>query len=95
MRLAKATGFYILRSILPTALLEQMSNPAPIELASATANAAPDEVNGSLIDWEGGDGTMSAHPALLGIRTVILSLILVNNRAMSDGRPRHPRLEVC
>lgn len=80
----KATGQYILRSTLPPELVERTARPNPIALERPVDDETPD--SGALIDWENGDGTQTAHVALLGIRTIILCLIMVNGRVMSDGK---------
>lgn len=41
--------------------------------------------SGALLRWEKGDATNSGHIALMGIRTVILSLVLCSGRVIQDG----------
>ncbi|WVQ81365.1 hypothetical protein IAT38_003488 [Cryptococcus sp. DSM 104549] len=73
---------WILRSILPLPILEKMSVDEP--LPYGTQKAGDIEDSGALIRWEKGDGTMSGHVGLLGIRTMILSIIMCHNRNVTD-----------
>lgn len=47
---------------------------------------------GSIIDWRTGDASGSGSVEMLGIRTVILCLVMVFGRVISDGQllPREP-----
>ncbi|KAK8844165.1 hypothetical protein IAR55_006959 [Kwoniella newhampshirensis] len=73
---------YILRSTLPSQLLAAMSNPAPFPMGVQEDDDPED--SGALINWEKGDGTSSGHVGLLGVRTVILSIVMCLGRVVTD-----------
>ncbi|RXK35162.1 hypothetical protein M231_07574 [Tremella mesenterica] len=79
------TKTYVLRSVLPAELLAHMSIPDPLPLRDddeRVENEKPD--SGALLRWEKAAGTVSAHPALLGVRTVVLCLVLCLGRVVGD-----------
>lgn len=90
----KGSGMYILRSVLPEAVIASMSTPKALpvlnsageQLVDPTADGDDAEDSGALLRWEKGDGTASGHVALLGIRTVILCLVLAKERVIQDGK---------
>lgn len=96
--LVKGSGNYILRSVLPEAVIASMSDPKALpmlnsageRLVDPTADGEEAEDSGALLRWEKGDGTASGHVALLGIRTVILCLVLANERVIQDGKSAVP-----
>jgi hypothetical protein len=57
--------------------------PAPAGNSIVDDDGIPDL--GAVVRWEKGDGTASGHLALLGLRTVILSLVMVLGRVIQDG----------
>lgn len=89
LMLAKSNT-YILRSTLSPELLSLMNDPRPLthliheQDEYREREDHPD--SGAMLRWEKADGTNSGHVALLGIRTVILSLILCSGRMMQDGK---------
>ncbi|TXT09121.1 hypothetical protein VHUM_02595 [Vanrija humicola] len=65
-----------------------MANPEPLPLPN-DVEADPTELqndSGALLRWDKGDGTGVGHVALLGVRTVILALILCQDRSIEDSR---------
>jgi hypothetical protein len=84
---------YILRSTLASTLIAKMNVPLPLpgtqdddeERERRNDDAPPD--SGALLRWEKADPTPTGHIALLGIRTLVLSLILCLGRAIQDGEP--------
>lgn len=87
--IAPGTKTWVLRSVLPTQLLASMSHPRPLPAFNAAArpvNQDGPQDSGALLNWEKGDGAGSGHIALLGIRTIILSLVMVMGRVIEDGK---------
>ncbi|OXC60434.1 hypothetical protein C358_04148 [Cryptococcus neoformans MW-RSA852] len=76
------TNVYILQNILPGKILEAMAEPAP--LPHGIQFEGDDDDSGALLQWDKGDGGIIGHVGLLGIRTLILSLVLCHNRIISD-----------
>lgn len=69
-----------------------MSEPQPLNLFDARGNALmqddDDADPGSIIDWRAGDASGSGTVEMLGIRTIILCLVMVQGRVISDSEFR-------
>ncbi|KGB75826.2 hypothetical protein CNBG_1664 [Cryptococcus deuterogattii R265] len=83
-RVKRETGtkVYILQNILPGKVIEAMAEPAPLPYGIQAEG--DDDDSGALLQWDKGDGGIIGHVGLLGIRTLILSLVLCHNRIISD-----------
>lgn len=84
---ATSSKTYILRSILPAPLIEAMASPNA-ELAAVLSGSAADadrvgdrDATGVALDWQ----QAGAELGSMGLLFLILSLILVNGRALADG----------
>ena len=81
----------MLRNVLPASIITMMSTERPLrhlDLAEDEWQEDPDAPDsGALLRWEKSDGTESGHVAMLGIRTIILSLVLCSGRVIQDGEP--------
>ncbi|PWN42682.1 MAGE-domain-containing protein [Ceraceosorus guamensis] len=77
------SGSYVLRSILPPTLLNALQTPdAGLAAATASTDAVQHgDPTGVAIDWKRAEG----QQAPMGLLYLILSLILLGGRALSDG----------
>ncbi|ODN97304.1 hypothetical protein L198_03867 [Cryptococcus wingfieldii CBS 7118] len=77
------SGVYILQSTLPSSIIDFMNNPRP--LPQETQDQVEEaEDSGALLPWDKADGGVIGHVGLMGLRTLILSLIMGLGRATSD-----------
>nr|ODN90611.1 hypothetical protein L203_01722 [Cryptococcus depauperatus CBS 7841] len=76
------TRVYVLQSILPSETIKIMAEPFAFD--HDVQDEVEDEDSGALIRWDKGDGGVTGHVGLLGIRTVILSIIMCLGRVVSD-----------
>ncbi|KAL0247837.1 hypothetical protein I308_103915 [Cryptococcus tetragattii IND107] len=83
-RVKRETGtkVYILQNILPGEIIQAMSEPTPLPYGIQAEG--DDDDSGALLQWDKGDGGIIGHVGLLGIRTLILSLVLCHNRIIGD-----------
>ncbi|ORX39287.1 MAGE family-domain-containing protein [Kockovaella imperatae] len=82
---------YAMRSILPVKLVHALSKPRALpdmeddEEDVANGRGIEDQMDsGALLRLDKGDGTASGNIGLLGIRTVILCIVLVYGRLITD-----------
>ena len=85
LRLVPTSKTYILRNILDSELVKLATTPdnalLTAEIAEVQDATARSRINGTLLSWKSQE---EIH--LLGILQLILSLILVSGRSMTDGR---------
>ncbi|WVQ74445.1 hypothetical protein IAR50_004046 [Cryptococcus sp. DSM 104548] len=75
-------GVYVLQSTLPSSIIEAMNEPRAYPEGVRGADDEPD--CGALLPWDKADAGVVGHVGLLGLRTLILSLILGLGRVASD-----------
>lgn len=73
-----------MRSILPTAVLNALHEPANISGATHSQDDSAEASSSSAIDWNKADGQLGS----MGLTFLILSLILLNGRSLPDDQFR-------